>query len=165
MEVNRTNKEIDEIIHKFEKRKLNDLKTILTDFILISIKYHTKSLEVLSASYYDVSNIDEKYDFMEFKKLIKSKTDINDKKSKKKAASLRSHSMDSLDRDQLLSPLKRKGRLSKSTKNLNENKSDDEDEDEDDGEEDEEEDDEEDDDEEDDEVVNKKCLKLLACLT
>lgn len=156
MEVNRANKEIDEIINNFEKRKLSDIKTILTNFILISIKYHTKSLEVLSASYYDVSNMDEKGDFMEFQKLIKSKTEANDKKSNKKANSLRSQSMDSLDRDQLLSPLKRKGRLSKSTKNLNENKTDDEDDEEEDDEEDEEEAEEEDDDEEDEDGVSTK---------
>lgn len=148
MEVNRTNKEIDEIISNFEKRKLNDLKTILVDFILISMKYHTKSLEALSASYYDVSNIDERGDFLEFQKLMKSKTETQEKKSIKKSGSLRSQSMESLDRDQLLSPLKRKKRLSKSTKNLAENKTDEEDDDEEDDEEEEEEDDDGEDDEE-----------------
>ncbi|KAI8118676.1 FAM92A-like [Lucilia cuprina] len=161
MEVNRTNKEIDEIISNFEKRKLNDIKTILVDFILISMKYHTKSLEALSASYYDVTNIDERGDFMEFQKLMKSKSEAQEKKSLKKAASLRSQSMESLERDQLLSPLKRKGRMSKSTKNLAENKTDEEDEDEEDeeGEEEEEEEDaedEEDDEEDEDDSENSK---------
>ncbi|XP_046810539.1 protein Fam92 isoform X1 [Lucilia cuprina] len=151
MEVNRTNKEIDEIISNFEKRKLNDIKNILVDFILISMKYHTKSLEALSASYYDVTNIDERGDFMEFQKLMKSKSEAQEKKSIKKAASLRSQSMESLERDQLLSPLKRKGRMSKSTKNLAENKTDEEDEEEEDEEGEEEEEGEDGEDEEDDE--------------
>ncbi|XP_061396598.1 CBY1-interacting BAR domain-containing protein homolog [Musca vetustissima] len=146
MEVNRTNKEIDEVISNFEKRKLNDLKQILTDFILIAMKYHTKSLEALTASYYDVTNIDERGDFIEFQKLMKTKNEAQEKKAgkNKKANSLRSQSMESLDRDQLLSPLKRKGRMSKSTKNLNETKTDDDDDEDDDDEDD-------DDDEEDDE--------------
>lgn len=143
MEVNRTNKEIDDIINNFEKRKLNDIKALLVDFILISMKYHTKSLEALSASYYDVTNIDERGDFSEFQKLMKSKTEAHEKKSSKKASSLRSQSMESLDRDQLLSPLKRKDRISKSTKNLAENKTDEEDENEEDEEEEEDDDDEE----------------------
>ncbi|XP_073822412.1 CBY1 interacting BAR domain containing protein Fam92 isoform X2 [Musca autumnalis] len=145
MEVNRTNKEIDEVINNFEKRKLNDLKTILSDFILIAMKFHTKSLEALTASYYDVSNIDERGDFVEFQKLMKSKNETKEKKmaKNKKSSSLRSQSMESLDRDQLLSPLKRKGRMSKSTKNLTDAKTDDEIDDDDD--EDEDEDDDEDD--------------------
>ncbi|XP_058980665.1 CBY1-interacting BAR domain-containing protein homolog isoform X2 [Musca domestica] len=151
-DLNRTNKEIDNVICEFEKRKLSNLKTILTDFILIAMKFHTKSLEALTASYYDVSNIDERGDFIEFQKLMKSKTETQDKKTtkNKKANSLRSsQSMESLDRDQLLSPLKRMGRMSKSTKNLTEAKTDDDDDDDDD--EDEEEDEEEDDEDEEDE--------------
>ncbi|KAM7353434.1 CBY1 interacting BAR domain containing protein Fam92 isoform 2-T2 [Cochliomyia hominivorax] len=160
MEVNRTNKEIDEIISNFEKRKLTDLKTIILDFIMICMKYHTKSLEALSASYYDVSNIDEKGDFMEFQKLMKTKTETQEKKSSKKSSSLRSQSMESLDRDYLLSPLKGKKRLSKSTKNLDENKTDEEDDEEDDDdeedeeEEEEEEENEDEDDEEEDDSAN-----------
>uniref|UniRef100_A0A1B0G3L5 Uncharacterized protein n=1 Tax=Glossina morsitans morsitans TaxID=37546 RepID=A0A1B0G3L5_GLOMM len=129
MEVNRANREIDEIINNFEKHKLNDLKEIFTNFILISMKYHTKSLEALTASYYDVTNIDESDDLREFQKLMKSKYGTQEalKKTKKSAMdSLRSQSMESLDRDQLLSPLKRTNKkLSKSTKNLNENNRDD----------------------------------------
>lgn len=157
MEVNRTNKEIDEIICNFEKRKLNDLKTILIDFLLISLKYHTKSLEALTASYYDISNIDEKGDLLDFQKLMKSKLETQDRKTNKNASSLRSQSMESLDRDQLLSPLKRRGRISKSTKNLTDNKTDDEDVDED-----EDDDDEEDDDEE--EVGKTNLQRILFSL-
>ncbi|KAM8717320.1 hypothetical protein ACLKA7_004081 [Drosophila subpalustris] len=117
MEVQRTNKEIDEIISNFEQRKLRDVKQILSDFILISMKQHTKALEVLSASYYDVCSIDERDDFLEFQKLMKSKEDpVTRKASLKKG--LRSQSMDSLEREHLKSPLKRHQKLSRSTKNL-----------------------------------------------
>ncbi|XP_034474113.1 protein FAM92A isoform X2 [Drosophila innubila] len=117
MEVQRTNKEIDEIISNFEQRKLRDVKQILSDFILISMKQHTKALEVLSASYYDVCSIDERDDFLEFQKLMKCKEDPATRKASLKKG-LRSQSMDSLEREHLKSPLKRHQKLSKSTKNL-----------------------------------------------
>ncbi|KAH8267519.1 hypothetical protein KR018_012205 [Drosophila ironensis] len=117
MEVQRTNKEIDDIIGNFEQRKLRDVKQLLSDFILISMKQHTKALEVLSASYYDIGNIDERDDFLEFQKLMKTKEEPAPRKAALKKG-LRSQSMDSLDREHLVSPLKRRSKLSRSSKNL-----------------------------------------------
>ncbi|KAH8333804.1 hypothetical protein KR059_003590 [Drosophila kikkawai] len=117
MEVQRTNKEIDDIIGNFEQRKLGDLKRILSDFILISMKQHTKALEVLSASYYDIGSIDEREDFMEFQKLMKTKEAPTPRKAALKKG-LRSQSMDSLEHEHLVSPLKRRQKLSRSSKNL-----------------------------------------------
>ncbi|KAH8260806.1 hypothetical protein KR038_001156 [Drosophila bunnanda] len=117
MEVQRTNKEIDDIIGNFEQRKLGDLKRILSDFILISMKQHTKALEVLSASYYDIGSIDEGDDFMEFQKLMKTKEEPAPRKATLKKG-LRSQSMDSLEHEHLVSPLKRRQKLSRSSKNL-----------------------------------------------
>jgi len=81
MEVQRTNKEIDDIIGNFEQRKLRDIKQIISDFILISMKQHTKALEVLSASYYDIGSIDERDDFLEFQKLMKAKEEPTPRKA------------------------------------------------------------------------------------
>lgn len=117
LEVNRCNKEIDDIINTFEKRKLSEIRSLLTDFILISLKYHTKTLEVLSASYYDVSNIDENGDFNEFQKLMKTKGEPTGRKQALKKG-MRSQSMDSLDHDTLLSPLKHAKKISRSNKSL-----------------------------------------------
>ncbi|ALC38499.1 CG6405 [Drosophila busckii] len=118
LEVQRTNKEIDEIINNFEQRKLRDVKQVLTDFILIAMKQHTKALEVLSASYYDICSIDERDDFLEFQKLMKNREEptANRKGALKKG--LRSQSMDSLEHDHVKSPLKRHQKLSRSSKNL-----------------------------------------------
>ncbi|KAH8419461.1 hypothetical protein KR222_005915 [Zaprionus bogoriensis] len=118
LEVQRTNKEIDEIISSFEQRKLRDVKQVLSDFILISMKQHTKALEVLSASYYDVCSIDERDDFLEFQKLMKTKTAETTARKSSLKKGLRSQSMDSLDREHLKSPLQRQQKLSRSTKNL-----------------------------------------------
>ncbi|XP_053959395.1 CBY1-interacting BAR domain-containing protein homolog isoform X1 [Anastrepha ludens] len=142
LEVNRANKEIDDIINSFEQRKLAELKSLLTNFILISLKYHTKTLEALSASYYDVTNIDEHGDFSEFQKLMKTKTEPRTRKLALKKG-MKSQSMDSLDHDTLLSPLKRRSKLTRSNKSLSgktdDEQENDEDEDEDDDDDDEEE--------------------------
>ncbi|CAD7080113.1 unnamed protein product [Hermetia illucens] len=63
VEVNRTNKDVENVMENFEKRKLKDIKTILLDFIAIEMKQHTKALEILTATYQDVDDIDEKKDF------------------------------------------------------------------------------------------------------
>ncbi|EDX04804.1 GD23836 [Drosophila simulans] len=117
MEVQRTNKEIDDIIGNFEQRKLRDLKQIISDFILISMNQHTKALEILSASYYDIGTIDERDDFLEFQKLMKTKEEPASRKAALKKG-LRSQSMDSLEHEHLVSPLKRRQKLSRSNKNL-----------------------------------------------
>jgi len=117
MEVQRTNKEIDDIIGNFEQRKLRDLKQIISDFILIAMKQHTKALEILSASYYDIGTIDERDDFIEFQKLMKTKEEPASRKTALKKG-LRSQSMDSLEHEHLVSPLKRRPKLSRSNRNL-----------------------------------------------
>lgn len=119
MEVNRGNKEIDGIINHFEERKLNDLKTILIDFILVQMKYHSKCLEVLTASFHDMQNIDEKEDYEHFQKILKTHSNGNQSARRSTANSARrSMSMESLDRERLVNPLRRNPRLSKSSKNL-----------------------------------------------
>lgn len=118
MEVNRGNREIDGIINNFEERKLNDLKTILLDFILLQMKYHSKCLEALTASFHDVQNINEKEDYERFQKLLKTHSGSHSARRSASNSARRSLSMESLDRERLVSPLRRNRRLSKSSKNL-----------------------------------------------
>lgn len=84
MEVTRVNKEIDEIIENFEKQKNHDLKTLLQNFTLIQLKMHTKAIEVLTAAYHEVDNIDEDKDLHDFQKIFRSKEKVNPKGSIKK---------------------------------------------------------------------------------
>jgi len=58
MEFSRTNKEMIEIASDFEEKKLKDLKTLLKDFIQIEMKKHVKIIEVLTAAFQDISDID-----------------------------------------------------------------------------------------------------------
>lgn len=62
MEVADALKEMEQTIDSFEKHKLEDTKTILTDFILINLKYHAQTLELLTSAFQDISEIDEKKD-------------------------------------------------------------------------------------------------------
>jgi hypothetical protein len=63
MEINKILNEIREISDSFEKQKYDDLRSILTDFILIQMKYHATSVELLTAAYSDINEMNEKKDF------------------------------------------------------------------------------------------------------
>lgn len=61
-------KELVTVGETFEKQKLVDMKEILSNFILIQMKYLTTSMEILSNVYQDVQEIDVKKDHEQFKK-------------------------------------------------------------------------------------------------
>lgn len=71
LDVNRTLKEIEDLLESFEQRKLQDVKQILMDFILIQLKTHTSATEVLSSVYRDIAEIDEKADLQVFCKYFR----------------------------------------------------------------------------------------------
>lgn len=133
MEVTRVNKEIDEIIESFEKQKNQDLKTLLQNFTLIQLKMHTKAIEVLTAAYHEIENIDEDKDLHDFQKIFRSKEKVNPKGSIKKVLRT-AQSMDNLGGGGGLSHFKvdrgsnkaSKMRLSRSSRDLSKSQSDDE---------------------------------------
>lgn len=63
LEVSKSLKEMEEIVGKFERQKLIDFKSLLLDFVMIELKFHTNAVEVLSATYQDISEIDENKDY------------------------------------------------------------------------------------------------------
>ncbi|KXJ68870.1 hypothetical protein RP20_CCG001320 [Aedes albopictus] len=70
LEVSKSLKEMEEIVGKFERQKLIDFKSLLLDFVMIELKFHTNAVEVLSATYQDISDIDENKDYQQFKKFL-----------------------------------------------------------------------------------------------
>ncbi|EAT37472.1 AAEL010551-PA [Aedes aegypti] len=70
LEVSKSLKEMEEIVGKFERQKLIDFKSLLLDFVMIELKFHTNAVEVLSATYQDISEIDENKDYQQFKKFL-----------------------------------------------------------------------------------------------
>ncbi|XP_053692073.1 CBY1-interacting BAR domain-containing protein homolog [Sabethes cyaneus] len=71
LELSKNLKEMEEIVGRFEKQKLVDLKNLLMDFVMIELKFHTNAIEVLSATYQDISDIDENRDYQGVHKEIK----------------------------------------------------------------------------------------------
>lgn len=59
VEVTRVVKGLEEQIDSFERRKLHDLKSVLLDFVIVELGFHTKALELLTKAYQDIANIDE----------------------------------------------------------------------------------------------------------
>ncbi|XP_076635747.1 CBY1 interacting BAR domain containing protein Fam92 [Colletes latitarsis] len=66
VEVSRVVKGLEEQIDSFEKRKLHDLKTVLLDFVVIQLSFHSKTLELLTKAYQDIAEIDEAKDLEDF---------------------------------------------------------------------------------------------------
>uniref|UniRef100_A0A182UB75 BAR domain-containing protein n=1 Tax=Anopheles melas TaxID=34690 RepID=A0A182UB75_9DIPT len=74
LEVEKALKEIEHQVERFEKQKLHDLKELLLSFVLIELKMHTQAVEVLSATYQDISDINESKDLQQFKKILQQDT-------------------------------------------------------------------------------------------
>lgn len=54
--------DVDELIKRFEMQKILDVKTILLNLTAIQLKQHAKAIELLSAAYQDIADIDEEKD-------------------------------------------------------------------------------------------------------
>uniref|UniRef100_A0A182K3S3 BAR domain-containing protein n=1 Tax=Anopheles christyi TaxID=43041 RepID=A0A182K3S3_9DIPT len=74
LEVEKALKEIEHRVERFEKQKLHDLKELLLSFVMIELKMHTQAVEVLSATYQDINDIDESKDLQQFKKILQQDT-------------------------------------------------------------------------------------------
>ena len=61
-EVSRTVKTLEEQSSMFEKKKLQDLKDILSTFVRIELSYHSKAVEFFSKAYQHIEDIDEDED-------------------------------------------------------------------------------------------------------
>ncbi|KAM4704944.1 CBY1-interacting BAR domain-containing protein 1 [Rhinophrynus dorsalis] len=67
MDAARISRELEEKIDNFEKQKIKDLKKIFSDFVTIEMLFHGKALEVLTASYQHIQDIDEEEDLEVFR--------------------------------------------------------------------------------------------------
>ncbi|XP_048486207.1 CBY1-interacting BAR domain-containing protein 1-A isoform X1 [Plutella xylostella] len=61
-EMSRTAKGLSEQTDFFERRKLQQLKSLLSDFIMIEMTFHAKAVELLTIAYQRVDEINEKAD-------------------------------------------------------------------------------------------------------
>lgn len=58
----RTAKELEEQTDSFEKQKLQNISSILKDFIKIELAFHAKALELYSVAYRQINNVDNESD-------------------------------------------------------------------------------------------------------
>ncbi|XP_054512858.1 CBY1-interacting BAR domain-containing protein 1 isoform X2 [Pan troglodytes] len=67
MDASRTSRHLEETINNFERQKMKDIKTIFSEFITIEMLFHGKALEVYTAAYQNIQNIDEDEDLEVFR--------------------------------------------------------------------------------------------------
>ncbi|XP_041980344.1 protein FAM92A isoform X2 [Aricia agestis] len=65
-EMTRTAKGLSEQTEFFERRKLQQLKTLLSNFVSIEMTFHAKALELLTVAYQQIADINEKTDLEPF---------------------------------------------------------------------------------------------------
>ncbi|NXK78549.1 FA92A protein, partial [Amazona guildingii] len=98
LDATRTTQQLKETIDNFEKQKIRDIKNIFSEFITIEMLFHGKALEIYTAAYQNIQNIDEEEDLGVFRSLLhppdyQSRLDIvraNSKSPMQRTGSLKS---------------------------------------------------------------------------
>ncbi|XP_015265338.1 PREDICTED: protein FAM92A1 isoform X3 [Gekko japonicus] len=67
LDATRTSRLLEETIDNFEKQKIKDIKNIFSEFIAIEMLFHGKALEIYTAAYHAIQNIDENEDLEVFR--------------------------------------------------------------------------------------------------
>lgn len=60
--MSRTAKGLSELTEFFERRKLQQLKGLLTDFVSVEMTFHSRAVELLTVAYQQISDINDKAD-------------------------------------------------------------------------------------------------------
>nr|XP_056710346.1 CBY1-interacting BAR domain-containing protein 1 isoform X1 [Euleptes europaea] len=67
LDATRTSRQLEETIDNFEKQKIKDIKNVFSEFIAIEMLFHGKALEIYTAAYQAIENIDENEDLEVFR--------------------------------------------------------------------------------------------------
>ncbi|XP_066531194.1 CBY1-interacting BAR domain-containing protein 1 [Hoplias malabaricus] len=70
MDATRTTRQLEETIDVFEKKKIQDIKSIFGDFVTIEMMFHAKALEIYTTAYQHIQNVDEEGDLEVFRSTL-----------------------------------------------------------------------------------------------
>ncbi|GAA6088405.1 protein FAM92A isoform X1 [Tachysurus ichikawai] len=70
MEATRMTRQLEETIDLFECQKIRDIKNILGEFVTVEMAFHAKALEVYTAAYQHIKNVDEEADLEVFRSTL-----------------------------------------------------------------------------------------------
>ncbi|XP_077297047.1 CBY1 interacting BAR domain containing protein Fam92 isoform X2 [Arctopsyche grandis] len=93
-DMSRTVKELEEQTDSFEKQKLQNMSTVLKNFIEIELAFHTKALELYTVAYRQINNIDNEadlYDYQTQLQMVDGQQSLQKKEGLGSIASLLGH--------------------------------------------------------------------------
>nr|XP_002736146.1 PREDICTED: protein FAM92A1-like isoform X1 [Saccoglossus kowalevskii] len=71
VDATRSTKALEDEMDRFEKKKLQDIKTILRDFVNVELSFHSKALEVYSNAYQYLMSINDEEDLEDFRNSLR----------------------------------------------------------------------------------------------
>ncbi|CAG5084519.1 Similar to fam92a: Protein FAM92A (Danio rerio) [Cotesia congregata] len=101
-------KGLEEQIDAFEKRKLQDLITLLLDFVMIELSFHTKAVELFTKAYQDIAEIDTFKDLEKFREILNASETFSRFDTVTRTSFRQSYSLTDLSNHQTPSPLQLK---------------------------------------------------------
>uniref|UniRef100_H2ZQF1 Uncharacterized protein n=1 Tax=Ciona savignyi TaxID=51511 RepID=H2ZQF1_CIOSA len=79
VDVARTTQALADTIDKFEKKKIQDLKKIFSEFVKVEMLFHAKALELYSATYNELQTIDEEEHIELFRNNLRPTSTLKDR--------------------------------------------------------------------------------------
>ncbi|KAM5158132.1 CBY1-interacting BAR domain-containing protein 1 [Mantella aurantiaca] len=71
MDAARISRQLEETIDNFEKQKIKDIKKIFSEFVTVEMVFHAKALEVLTAAFHHIEDIDEEQHLEDFRSSLR----------------------------------------------------------------------------------------------
>ncbi|CAH1391796.1 unnamed protein product [Nezara viridula] len=78
--ISRSLKELEEHIHQFEQKKIEDIKSLLLKFITIELAQHSNAIQLFTESFNEIKKIDVSSDLHEFEVMMKKSIEENSQK-------------------------------------------------------------------------------------
>lgn len=94
--VSRAEKEFEKMVDDFEEQKSRDIQELLIDFVMIQLKMHIQSVNVLTKVYKEIQEVDDKKDLQDLKAKLFGETTSEDT-DLSKLNKVRSQSMGALN--------------------------------------------------------------------